>query len=34
LESVKKFVVANQLLKSSTSIGSNSRVAQNTESRK
>ncbi|MGB0165946.1 MAG: four helix bundle protein [Luteibaculum sp.] len=33
LESLKKFVVANQLLKSGTSIGANLHEAQNAESR-
>ena len=33
LESKKKFVVANQLLKSGTSIGANVREAQNAESK-
>ncbi len=33
LESKRKFVVANQLLKSGTSIGANIREAQNAESR-
>lgn len=32
LESKRKFVVANQLLKSGTSIGANIKEAQNTES--
>ena len=33
LESVKKFIVANQLLKSATSIGANVHEAQNAESK-
>lgn len=33
LESNKKFVIANQLLKSGTSVGANSREAQNCESK-
>ena len=33
LQTVKKFVLANQLLKSGTSIGANVREAQNAESR-
>ena len=33
LQSEKKFVVANQLLKSGTSIGANTREAQNSESK-
>lgn len=33
LESARKFVVANQLLRSGTSIGANSREAQNAESK-
>ena len=33
LQDIKKFVVANQLLKSGTSIGANIREAQNAESR-
>ena len=33
LESKRKFVIANQLLKSSTSIGANIREAQNAESK-
>lgn len=33
LEENKKFVVANQLLKSGTSIGANSKEAQNAESK-
>ncbi len=34
LESLKKFVISNQLLKSGTSIGSNLHEAQNAESRR
>ncbi len=34
LESLRKFVVANQLLKSGTSIGANIKEAQNAESKK
>lgn len=33
LESIRKFVIANQILKSGTSIGANVREAQNAESK-
>ena len=33
LEAIRKFVIANQLLKSGTSIGANAREAQNAESK-
>ena len=33
LQEIKKFVIANQLLKSGTSIGANSKESQNAESK-